>query len=47
MIREELRRYGYRRYRVDINGPSPAADLIRRYGSMEFSEGGSFEWTAR
>ena len=32
------------RYRVTVNGPSPATGLIRRYGSARFIEGGGVKW---
>jgi hypothetical protein len=35
-------------YRVTLNGPSPGPDLIRRYGSARFIEGGSgLEWDGK
>ncbi|MBM4048243.1 MAG: hypothetical protein FJ279_24330 [Planctomycetes bacterium] len=32
------------KYRVTLNGPSPGPDLVLRYGSARFIEGGSVEW---
>ena len=43
-IREALLPFGFRNYRVNINGPPPGAGLVRRYGSARFIEGGSLEW---
>jgi hypothetical protein len=44
-IREALIGDGFKDFRVNINGPSPGAGLIRRYGSARFvGIGGSLEW---
>jgi hypothetical protein len=44
VIREALLPYGYKDYRVNVNGPSPGAGLTRRYGSARLLEGNSLEW---
>jgi hypothetical protein len=43
-IREALLPYGFTNYRVNINGPSPASGLTRRYGASRMTDGGSVEW---
>jgi hypothetical protein len=43
-IRDALSPYGFKNYRVNINGPPPGTGLIRRYGSARFIDGGNVEW---
>jgi hypothetical protein len=44
-IREALLPFGYKNYRVNINGPSPGTGLVRSYGSSRFIDpGGTVEW---
>jgi len=43
-IREALVVDGFKDFRVNVNGPSPGAGLVRRYGSARFISGGSLEW---
>ena len=43
-IREELIVEGYKNFRLNLNGPSPGTDLVRRYGAARIIEHGSLEW---
>lgn len=44
-IREVLLPFGFKDYRVNIEGPPPGTGLIRRYGSARFiGAGGKLEW---
>jgi hypothetical protein len=43
-IREALLPFGFKDYRVNINGIPPGTGLIRRYGSARLIGGGSLEW---
>ena len=44
-IREALLPFGYKDYRVNVNGPPPGTGLIQRYGSARFIDaGGTVEW---
>lgn len=43
-IREALLPFGFKDYRVNINGPPPGTGLVRRYGSARFLSGGPVEW---
>ncbi len=44
VIREALLPFGYKNYRVNVNGPPPGTGMIRRYGSARLINGGSVEW---
>lgn len=44
VIREALLPFGFKNYRVNVNGPPPGTGLIRRYGAARFIDGGSVEW---
>ncbi len=44
LIREALLPYGFKNFRVNVNGTSPGTGLVRRYGSARFIDGGSVEW---
>ena len=45
LIREALLPFGFKDYRVNINGAPPGTGLIRRYGSSRFiGAGGKVEW---
>lgn len=43
-VREALLRFGFRNYRVNVNGPPPGTGLVRRYGAARYVEGGQVEW---
>jgi hypothetical protein len=44
-IREALLPFGFKDYRVNINGPPPGTGLTLRYGSARFLDaGGRLEW---
>lgn len=44
-IREALLPFGFKDYRVNVNGPPPGTGLVRRYGSARFiGIGGKLEW---
>jgi hypothetical protein len=43
-IREALLPFGFKDYRVNVNGPPPGTGLTRRYGSARFLSGGPIEW---
>lgn len=43
-IREDLLRFSFKNFRVNVNGPSPGTGLVRRYGSARYIDGGSVEW---
>ena len=44
-IREALLPFGFKDYRVNINGPPPGTGLTKRYGSARFiGAGGELEW---
>ena len=43
-IREALLPFGFKNYRVNVNGPPPGTGLVRRYGAARFIDGGSVEW---
>jgi hypothetical protein len=46
-IRNDMaeRKAGFEDYRVTVHGPSPGPGLVLQFGSMRFSEGGSFDWS--
>jgi hypothetical protein len=43
-IREALLPFGFKNYRVNINGTPPGTGLTRRYGSARYIDGGKVEW---
>jgi hypothetical protein len=43
-IREALLPFGFKNYRVNVNGPPPGTGLVRRYGSARYIDGGQLEW---
>jgi hypothetical protein len=43
-IREALLPFGFKDYRVNVNGPPPGTGLTRRHGSARFLEPGPVEW---
>lgn len=43
-IREALLPFGFKNFRVNVNGPPPGTGLIRRFGSARFIDGGCVEW---
>lgn len=43
-IRNALYGYGFKDFRVNINGPSPGPGLTSRYGSARLMEPGTLEW---
>lgn len=46
VIREALLPFGFKDYRVNVNGPPPGTGLVRRYGAARIIGGGSVEWIA-
>lgn len=44
LIREALLPFGFKSYRVNVNGPPPGTGLVRRYGSARYIDGGRLEW---
>jgi hypothetical protein len=44
VIREALLPFGFKDYRVNVNGTPPGTGLTKRYGSARFIDGGSVEW---
>ncbi|OFV90128.1 MAG: hypothetical protein A3G76_12590 [Acidobacteria bacterium RIFCSPLOWO2_12_FULL_65_11] len=44
-IREALLPFGFKNYRVNVNGPPPGTGLVRRFGSARYIDGGGkVEW---
>lgn len=44
LIREALLPFGFKNFRVNVNGTPPGTGLVRRYGSSRFIDGGTVEW---
>jgi hypothetical protein len=43
-IREALLPFGYKNFRVNVNGVPPGTGVVRRYGSARVIAGGQLEW---
>lgn len=43
-IRDAMLRFGFKNFRVNVNGPRPGSGLVRRFGSARYIDPGPLEW---